>query len=54
VIRIFIALKSQSPSAGLEPAKLEFNGKHDNNYTTENDCPILKKIGIKASVDMLL
>jgi hypothetical protein len=28
VLRIFIALKSPSPSAGIEPANLRSNGKH--------------------------
>jgi hypothetical protein len=37
VLRIFIALKNPSLSAGFEPASLESNCKHDNYYTTEND-----------------
>jgi hypothetical protein len=37
VLRIVIALKIPSLSAGFEPANLGSNGKHDNNYTTEND-----------------
>jgi hypothetical protein len=37
VLRIKIALKNPSPSAGFEPWNLESNGKHDNYYTTEDD-----------------
>jgi hypothetical protein len=37
VLRIFIALKNSSLSAGFEPANLEPNGKPDNHYTTEKD-----------------
>jgi hypothetical protein len=34
VLRIFIAIKNQRPSAGFEPANLKPNGKHANNNTT--------------------
>jgi hypothetical protein len=37
VLRIFIALKNPSSSAGSEPANLGSNGKHDNQQTTEGD-----------------
>jgi hypothetical protein len=37
VLRIFIALKNPSSSAGFEPANLGSNGMHANNYTTEDD-----------------
>jgi hypothetical protein len=37
VLRIFIALKNPSPSAGFEPTDLGANGKHANHYTTEDD-----------------
>jgi hypothetical protein len=37
VLRIFIAPKSPSPLAEIEPANLESNGKHANHYTTEDD-----------------
>jgi hypothetical protein len=37
VLGIFIALKNLSLSARLEPATLGSRGKHDNNYTTEDD-----------------
>jgi hypothetical protein len=33
----FITLKNPSLSAGLQPANLGSNGKHDNHYTTENN-----------------
>jgi hypothetical protein len=33
-LRIVIALKSASPSAGFEPMNFGSNGKHDNHYTT--------------------
>jgi hypothetical protein len=36
-LRIFIALKNPSLSAGFEPANLGLNGKDDNHYTTEDD-----------------
>jgi hypothetical protein len=36
VLGIFIALKFTSPSTGSYPANLGFNGKHANNYTTED------------------
>jgi hypothetical protein len=36
VLRILIAIKNSSLSAGFELAKLGLNGKHDNHYTTEN------------------
>jgi hypothetical protein len=35
VLRIFIALKNASPSAGYEPANLGSNGKQ---ATTKDDC----------------
>jgi hypothetical protein len=37
VLRIFIAIKNPSPSARIEPANLGLNGKHADNYTTEED-----------------
>jgi hypothetical protein len=37
VLRIFIALKISSSSAGFEPTNLWSSFKHDNHYTTEND-----------------
>jgi hypothetical protein len=37
VLRTYIALINQSPSAGFEPANLGSNGKHDDHHTTEND-----------------
>jgi hypothetical protein len=37
VLRIFIALKNPSLSAGFENANLGSNGKHANHYTTEDD-----------------
>jgi hypothetical protein len=37
VLRIIIALKNSSPSAGIEPAKLKSNGKHASHYTTKDD-----------------
>jgi hypothetical protein len=36
VLGIFIALKFTSPSTGSYLANLGFNGKHANNYTTED------------------
>jgi hypothetical protein len=36
VLRIFVALKNQSSSAGFEPPNLESNIKHANNYTAED------------------
>jgi hypothetical protein len=36
-VRIFIALKNLSSSAGFEPAKLGSNGKYDNHQITEKD-----------------
>jgi hypothetical protein len=35
VLRIFIALKNRSSSAGFEPANLGSNGKHANHETSE-------------------
>jgi hypothetical protein len=35
VLRIFIALKNPSSSAGFEAANLGSSGKHANHYTTE-------------------
>jgi hypothetical protein len=37
VLRIFITLKNSLLSAGVEPANLGPNGKHDNHFITEND-----------------
>jgi hypothetical protein len=37
VLRILIALKIPSPSAGFEPANLWFNGKNASHYTTQDD-----------------
>jgi hypothetical protein len=37
VLRIFIALKNPSLTAGFEPANLGANSKHDNHSTIEND-----------------
>jgi hypothetical protein len=37
VLRIFVALKNLSPSAGIEHTNLGSNGKHINRYTTEDD-----------------
>jgi hypothetical protein len=37
VLRIFIALEFSSPLARFEPANLESNGQHANQYTTEDD-----------------
>jgi hypothetical protein len=37
VLRIFIALKNPTLSAGFEPANLSSNGKHDNHYIPDND-----------------
>jgi len=37
VLRIFIALKNPSASAGFEPANLESNFKFDKHYSAEND-----------------
>jgi hypothetical protein len=37
VLRIFIALKYPSSSAGFEPVNLMSNGKNNNHYTIEND-----------------
>jgi hypothetical protein len=36
VLRILIVLKNPSLSAGFEPENLGSNGKHPNQYTTEN------------------
>jgi hypothetical protein len=36
-LQIFITLKNPSSSTGCEPAKLGYNGKHDNRLTTEGD-----------------
>jgi hypothetical protein len=38
VLRIFIAIENLSPSAWFEPANLRSSGKHDNHYTTKDDC----------------
>jgi hypothetical protein len=35
-LRVFIALKNPSISAGLKPATLESSGKNANHYTTED------------------
>jgi hypothetical protein len=40
VIRIFIALKTTSPSMGFEPMNLGANGKNNNHYITENNLKI--------------
>jgi hypothetical protein len=37
VLRIFIALKNPSLSAGFEPANRGSNSNHDNHYTIQND-----------------
>jgi hypothetical protein len=37
MLRIFIALKNTSLSAGFEPLYPGSNGKHDNLYTTNDD-----------------
>jgi hypothetical protein len=37
VLRISIALKNPSPSAGFEPTNLGCNGKHANHYTTDDN-----------------
>jgi hypothetical protein len=37
VMRIFVALKNLSPSAGFEPANLGSSWKHANHYTTEDE-----------------
>jgi hypothetical protein len=37
VLRIFIAVKNPSSSAGYEPTNLGSNGKHANHETTEGD-----------------
>jgi hypothetical protein len=37
MLRIVIALKNPSPSAGVEPANLGSNGNHDNQHITEAD-----------------
>jgi hypothetical protein len=37
VLRIFIAHKISSPSAGTETAKVESDAKHASHYTTDND-----------------
>jgi hypothetical protein len=37
MLLIFIAFKNPSPSARIEPAKLESNGKLASHYTTEDD-----------------
>jgi hypothetical protein len=39
-LRIFIAFKNPSQSAGFEPAKLESNGKHANDCTTKDESRI--------------
>jgi hypothetical protein len=41
VLRIIIALKIPSLSAGFEYANIWSNGKHDNHYTTESDVYVL-------------
>jgi hypothetical protein len=38
----FIAFKIPSSSAGLESTNLGYNDKHDNQYTTENNCCLHK------------
>jgi hypothetical protein len=37
VLRIFVALKNPSASAGIERVNLVSNGKHASHYTTEDD-----------------
>jgi hypothetical protein len=37
LLRIFIAIKNQSSSAGCEPANLGYNDKQDNYQTAESD-----------------
>jgi hypothetical protein len=37
VLRICVALKNPSSSAGFEPSKRGSSGKHDSHYTAEND-----------------
>jgi hypothetical protein len=37
VLYIFITLKNQFPSTRFEPANPGSNGKHDNDWVTEND-----------------
>jgi hypothetical protein len=37
VLRIFIALKNPTPTAGFEPANLWSNSKHAKHYTTKDD-----------------
>jgi hypothetical protein len=37
VLRIFITLKSPSPSAGIEPVNLGSSDKRVSHYTTEDD-----------------
>jgi hypothetical protein len=37
VLRIFIARKNTSVSAGFEHTNVGFSGKHASHYTTEND-----------------
>jgi hypothetical protein len=44
VLQIFIALKNQSPSAGIEPANLGSNGKHTSHYTTEDNFNTYKSL----------
>jgi hypothetical protein len=42
VLRIFMATRNPSLSAGNEPANLGFNDKHAIRYTTEDDCQYLR------------
>jgi hypothetical protein len=37
VLQNFIAFKNSALSEGLEPVNLGSNGKHDKNYTADND-----------------
>jgi hypothetical protein len=49
VLRILIALKNPSSSAGFEPVNLGSNGKHDNHQTTESDFHILSEHKVNGS-----
>jgi hypothetical protein len=50
VLRIFIAIKNPSPSAGFEPANVVFNGKHVSHYlTTADDKRRLFRLNGKAA-----
>jgi hypothetical protein len=53
VLRIFIALKNPSPSAGFEPANLESNIKHANHYATEDDLVTVTTESITRSLERL-